>query len=81
MAEEFCDAEVQQLFPCVVAPFPCKYLGIPLSLRRLRRADEQPHIASVAARIRTWKAGLLTSGGYKARASMAMALDVRKTLE
>lgn len=44
-------AEAQQAFPCALAPFPSKYLGIPLSLRRLRRVEEQPLIDSVAARI------------------------------
>lgn len=55
--------EVQQAFPCVVKQFPCKYLGIPLSLRRLRHADEQPLVDAVAARIPTWKSGLLTHAG------------------
>jgi hypothetical protein len=56
-------AVVQQVFPCVVAPFPCKYLGIPLSLRRLKRSEEQPLVDSVAARIPTWNSGLLTHAG------------------
>ena len=51
---------VQQVFPYVVAPFPCKYLGIPLSLGRLRRVEEQALVDAVAARIPTWKSGLLT---------------------
>ncbi|XP_066373644.1 uncharacterized protein [Miscanthus floridulus] len=46
---------VQAVFPCVVTPFPCKYLGIPLSLRRLKRVDEQELMDVVAARIPTWK--------------------------
>jgi hypothetical protein len=54
---------VKQVFPCVVAPFPCNYLGIPLSLRRLRRAEEQVLVDAVAARIPTWKSGLLTHAG------------------
>jgi hypothetical protein len=54
---------VQQVFPCVVAPFPCKYLGIPLSLTRLRRAHEQAMVDAVAASIPTWKSGLLTNAG------------------
>jgi hypothetical protein len=45
--------EVQQAFPCVVAPFPCTYLGAPLSLTRLRKADEQALVDKVAARIPT----------------------------
>ena len=56
-------AQLMQVFPCVLAPFPCKYLGVPLSLGRLRRADEQALIDSVAARIPTWKSGLLTNAG------------------
>lgn len=31
-------AAVQNVFPCVLAPFPSKYLGIPLLLTRLKRA-------------------------------------------
>lgn len=54
-------AAVLEVFPCVVQPFPCKYLGIPLSLRRLNRSMEQPLVDVVAARIPTWKAGLLTN--------------------
>jgi hypothetical protein len=49
--------------PCEVTAFPCKYLGIPLSPKRLRHADEQPLVDSVAARIPTWKSGLLTNAG------------------
>ena len=56
-------AQLMQVFPCVLAPFPCKYLGVPLSLGRLRRADEQALIDSVAVRIPTWKSGLLTNAG------------------
>jgi hypothetical protein len=54
---------VQQTFPCVVAQFPCRYLGVPLSLRRLWHAEEQPLVDAVAARIPGWKAGLLNLVG------------------
>jgi hypothetical protein len=33
----------------VVSPFPCRYLGIPLSLLRLKRVDEQALVDRVAA--------------------------------
>lgn len=56
-------AVVQQIFPCTVTSFPCRYLGAPLSLSRLRRADEQALIDAVASRIPTWKSGLLTAAG------------------
>ena len=54
---------VQRAFPCVVASFPCRYLGVPLSVRRLRRVDEQPLVDAIAARIPTWKASMLTNAG------------------
>lgn len=54
---------VQQVFPCRVAPFPARYLGAPLSVVRLRRADEQRLVDAVARRIPTWKAGLLNTAG------------------
>jgi hypothetical protein len=41
--------QVQLAFPCVVSPFPCRYLGIPLSLLRLKRVDEQALVDRVAA--------------------------------
>lgn len=54
---------VLALFPCQIAPFPTRYLGVPLSLSRLRRCQEQPLINAIATRIPTWKAGLLTLAG------------------
>jgi len=50
-------------FPCVVAGFPIRYLGIPLSLGRLKRSDEQHLVDKIAAKIPTWKAGLLNDAG------------------
>lgn len=52
-----------QVFPCRVQGFPTRYLGAPLSITRLCRANEQALVDSVAARIPTWKAGLLTNAG------------------
>lgn len=56
-------AEILEVFPCVVHPFLCKYLGIPLSPRRLNRSMEQPLVNAIATRILTWKAGLLANAG------------------
>jgi hypothetical protein len=62
-----CSAEemalVQQAFPCCITPFPCKYLGVPVSIYRLHRAEEQPLVDAVAVKIPTWKSGLLTGTG------------------
>ena len=46
---------VQRVFPCRLQEFPTKYLGAPLSLSRLSRANEQVLVNAVAARIPTWK--------------------------
>jgi hypothetical protein len=56
-------AAIQHVFPCTILPFPYNYLGIPLSLRRLSWADEQPLVDAIASRIPTWKSGLLTNAG------------------
>jgi hypothetical protein len=53
----------QEAFPRAVVPFPCTYLGVPLSLRKLRRVEEQALVDAVASRIPTWKSGLLTHAG------------------
>jgi hypothetical protein len=62
---------VQQVFPCRIQEFPTKYLGAPLSLSRLSRADEQHLVDAVAARIPTWKGGLLTNA---ARATLTQTI-------
>lgn len=46
-------ALVQQVFPCQLAPLPCRYLCAPLSTGRLRRSDEQRLVDSIASRIPT----------------------------
>lgn len=48
---------------CRVVHFPCRYLGIPLSIYKLKKADEQAIIDSVAARILAWKGKLLNLAG------------------
>lgn len=54
---------VLQVFPCRLQDFPTRYLGVPLSVTMLSRASEQAIVDTVAARIPTWKAGLLTNAG------------------
>ena len=54
---------ILEAFMGQLAPFPCKYLGISLTLLKPHRADEQPLIDKVAAMIPTWKVGLLNDAG------------------
>jgi hypothetical protein len=54
---------MQRLFPCQLSQFPCKYLGIPLSVHKLKKADFQPLIDAVADWLPTRKAGLMARAG------------------
>jgi len=56
-------AEVMDHFPCEIQNFPCKYLGLPLSLKKLTRAQLQPLIEKVAGRLPGWKADLMSRAG------------------
>lgn len=56
---------LQELLPCDQLEFPCKYLGLPLSLKKLTKAQLQPYIDRLAARLPGWKAELLTKEGRK----------------
>jgi hypothetical protein len=52
-------AWVWDILSCRIEEFPCQYLGILLSVRRLKRSEEQPLIDKVAARIPKWKGNML----------------------
>ena len=53
-------------FPAAIAQFPIKYLGLPISLGRLRRADFQPYIDKAASRLQPWKGKFITQAGCAA---------------
>lgn len=42
---------VQQILSCWIENFPSRYLGIPLSVFRLKKGEEQAIIDAVAAQI------------------------------
>jgi hypothetical protein len=52
-----------KFFPGRLQPFPCKYLGIPLSTTKLKKEHLQPLIDRVYANLPTWKAALMTKAG------------------
>ena len=54
---------IQNLLPCEVLDFPCKYLGLPLSNRKLTKEQVQPIIDKVAEQLPGWKADLMTRAG------------------
>jgi hypothetical protein len=54
---------MNRLFPCQLAHFPCKDVGVPLSIFKLNKVDLQPLIDSVADHLPTWKVGLILRAG------------------
>jgi len=54
---------IQDLLPCEVIDFPCKYLGLPLTIRKLTKEQVQPIIDKVADQLPGWKADLMTRAG------------------
>ncbi|WVZ97773.1 hypothetical protein U9M48_043286 [Paspalum notatum var. saurae] len=54
---------VQENLPCKMEDFPCKYLGVPLSLKKLSKAQVQSLIDKIADRLPGWKAELMTRAG------------------
>jgi hypothetical protein len=54
---------IQNLLPCSLAEFPCKYLGLPLSLKKLSKSQVQPIVDRIADQLPGWKAELMTRAG------------------
>jgi hypothetical protein len=53
---------VQQLFPCSMVHFPCKYLGLPLSVKKLPKVVFYSLVEAIADRLPGWKASLTRQG-------------------
>lgn len=49
-----------QPFPRANKEFPCQYLGLPLHIRKLRKAHFMPLIEKLSARLPKWKGRLLS---------------------
>jgi hypothetical protein len=56
-------AVVQGLLPCGISSFPCKYLGLPLTVRKITKEQAQPIIDKFANQLPGWKADLMTRVG------------------
>lgn len=54
---------IQEHLPGQISDFPCKYLGVPLSLRKLTKQQIQPTIDRIVDQLPGWKADLLTRAG------------------
>ncbi|KAM0827482.1 hypothetical protein ACQ4PT_068191 [Festuca glaucescens] len=58
---------------CEVAAWPCKYLGLPLGLRKPTAAQLQPVVDSAAGKLQPWCAKLLTRGGRTILVQMTLS--------
>jgi hypothetical protein len=58
---------------CQFAPFPVKYLGIPLSIRRLPGEAFQPVVDRLADKLPTWKASMMPRAGRLALVRSVLA--------
>lgn len=54
---------VQASLPCKVQDFPCKYLGLPLSVKKLSKADFYAIIDKIADKLLGWKAAMMHPAG------------------
>jgi hypothetical protein len=80
-----CSADViqlmQQHLPCQLFHFPFKYLGIPLSVYKLKRGDLQPLVDVVVDRLPSWMVGMLSRPGHTALVkSMLSAILVHTSI-
>jgi len=50
---------IQDVMHCEISEFPCRYLGVLLSISKLKKNYEQALVDAVASRIPTWKGKLL----------------------
>lgn len=65
-------AVVQQVLSCNVVQFPCKYLGLPLSVKKLSKNDLLALIEKIADRLPGWKAALMHPAGRVALAKSVL---------
>lgn len=65
-------ATLQECLPCEISSFPCKYLGLPLSLSKLSRNQTQYIIDKIADQLPGWKADLMTRAGRKVQVQYVM---------
>ena len=73
-------ATVQQVFPCVITAFPCKYLGAPLSVTSLKCSDEQKLVDAVMTKIPTWKTSMLNMTGRLALTKSTLSVILVNSL-
>jgi hypothetical protein len=61
--DEFISA-ISETLPCSSSVFPCTYLGLPLSNKKLQKPDLLPWIDKLEDRLPSWKASLKNKAGH-----------------
>jgi hypothetical protein len=56
---------LQNLLLCEISQFPCRYLGLPLAIKKLTKDQVQPIIDKIANQLQGWKADFMTKGRRK----------------
>jgi hypothetical protein len=63
----------KEIFPCQIGQFPCRYLGIPLSIYQLKKADLQPLVDVTADRLPTWNSRVMSRAGRTTLAKVTLS--------
>jgi hypothetical protein len=67
---------VRDALSCQVVSLPCTYLGLPLSIRKLRKVDLQPVLDKLAGKLSYWRARLMTREGRAVYVQAVMTATV-----
>jgi len=55
--------DISSMLACSVAEFPCTYLGLPISDKKLRKTDLLPWVERIGDKLPSWKANLMNMAG------------------
>jgi hypothetical protein len=69
-------ATAKELLPCDFVDFPCKYLGLPLSIKKLIRSQIQSVIDKVASSLLGWMAELMNKVGRAVHVKFVMIAKI-----
>jgi hypothetical protein len=61
--EETGTTEIASTLACSVAKFPCTYLGLPISNKKLTKTDLLPWVERIGDKLPSWKANLMNMAG------------------
>jgi hypothetical protein len=69
-------ATAKELLPCDFVDFPCKYLGLPLSIKKLTRSQVQSVIDNVASSLLRWMAELMNRASRAVHVQFVMTVKI-----